>query len=388
MNARNQPSSNKSKQNRSKPSGSAPSVSANTQSVDTLNTGLESMGLESIGVHSAAPSELDEARNRKQAAPSPAKPPKMESDEKQLAQYSRPSNASGPPKPKQYQIQAEQSRSQQIARTKQQPANRQAPWANRPPQQRQIQAQQTQNSLSARTKQQQPQNARARTGQQHLQNAQTDRPAPSRPNIPQQQQIAFAPQQPPTYEEITRDLIGGSAFDGNSVAESSAVESAIVPRVGGAHDAPSELDSSMGGSSIDVRGARRAYAEPSELDFSENDSSIVPFQGARGAYDGDSVAAGSIVSRDSTYVSKSTFVPAKLNRGGARSAYDGGVDMDSVTAGSIVSRDSTYVSKATFVPAKLTNVGKPSHQVQPESRPKKQAASSVDPRGVNKWGYF
>ena len=130
--------------------------------------------------------------------------------------------------------------------------------------------------------------------------------------------VFFAPQQPPTYEEITRDILG--AYDDSSALDSNAGESSIVPRSGNTFDGNSVVTSNAG------------------------ESSMVPRSG--NTFDDYSVAG------------ESPIVPR------ASSGYD---DLDHVS------------NKGDPMPQK------PSQPAQPA---KFNVSSSVDTRGVNKWGYF
>jgi len=136
--------------------------------------------------------------------------------------------------------------------------------------------------------------------------------------------VFFAPQQPPTYEEITRDILG--AYDDNSALDSNAGESSIVPRSGNTFDDNSALDSNVEGSSIVPRSGN-TFDDNSVVTSNAGESSIVPR--ARSGHD----------DRD----------------------YASNVGDPTLSGGSTLPQ-------------------KPSQQAQP--------ASSVDTRGVNKWGYF
>lgn len=220
---------------------------AHTVSENTHDTGVESAGLES-GVFSAAPSELDEVRNRMQAPrPTTSAPASMAATQNQLGQYTG--------------YQGNQSSD---------------------PQQRQIQPQYN-----------------AHMGQKQFLNGHADRPPQTQSNGRQHHEIAFAPQQPPTYEEISRDILG--AYNSS--------EPLHAPDTGAACMSL-DISERTGFSHLVVRSD-----------------------------------AGSVVSRDSTYVSKASFVPEKLNRG-----------------------------------------TKPAQKPSQVQQPPPPAANVPD--GVNKWGYY
>jgi hypothetical protein len=339
INARKQAMAAESKKARAQ-NGMAHTIGANTN-----DTGVESVGLES-GVFSASPSELDAVKNRKQAPlPTTSARASPSATQNQLGQYK--GHHAAPPQPSQ-----SNSRQHQISYE----------GKNR-----------NQASLPKTSASASPSATQDQLGQYIGHHA--GPPQPNQSNTPSRhRQVASSPQQPPTYEEITRDILGAY----------STREPRTVPDNGGTTNRTESLDTT----------------ERTDLSHLVIRSD-----------------AGSIVSRDSTYVSKATFVPAKLNHvtkplhrsaqanvagGGAystrepRTVPDNGgttnctesLDTTERTdsshlvirsdAGSIVSRDSTYVSRATFVPAKLNHVTKPSH------RPSQANVA----KGANKWGFY
>jgi len=322
---------------------------AQNEKAHTVSANSYDTGVESAGVVSTAPSELDEVRNRKQAPP--PTPASAAATQHQLGQYTG----------------HEGNQSNNVSHT--------------PSQQRQIKPQHN-----------------ARLEQKQFQNDHADRLPPAQPNSKQQHRIAFAPQQPPTYEEIARDILG--AYDSResmmpnldisertdssyqmtrSVAES--VVSKDSTYVSKASFVPEKLNHVTKPS----QKPSQAHQPPMPrgiglLDISERTESDSSHLVVRSV-------AGSMVSRDSTYVSKATFVPEKVNHVTKPSqkpsqaqqppmapdtsgAYNGirSLDISERTGNSIVSRDLTYISKATFVPEKLNHVTKP--------------------KGVNKYGFY
>ena len=196
-------------------------------------------------VFSHAPSELSEMRNRQNApppqrAPVPTKPFSIRSSYKIESGDSTPAP---PRKPepyltkKQYKIQTKPQSTQRMHQTKM----HQQPTELPPQQERQIQAhrpnQQPHNQQnSPRAQQQQQQQPRTDQPQRYHIEAQqpsthkpeaAPRPTPTQPSSSQstESRLVFAPQLPPTYEQI----VGTAVDHEDSVAESNAVESAIVP---------------------------------------------------------------------------------------------------------------------------------------------------------------
>ena len=184
-------------------------------------------------------------RNRQNApppqrAPVPTKPFSIRSSYKIESGDSTPAP---PRKPepyltkKQYKIQTKPQSTQRMHQTKM----HQQPTELPPQQERQIQAhrpnQQPHNQQnSPRAQQQQQQQPRTDQPQRYHIEAQqpsthkpeaAPRPTPTQPSSSQstESRLVFAPQLPPTYEQI----VGTAVDHEDSVAESNAVESAIVP---------------------------------------------------------------------------------------------------------------------------------------------------------------
>ena len=321
---------------------------AQNEKAHTVSANSHDTGVESAGVVSAAPSELDEVRNRKQAPP--PTPASAAATQHQLGQYTG----------------HEGIHSNNVSHI--------------PSQQRQIKPQHN-----------------ARLEQKQFQNDHAYRLPPAQPNSKQQHQIAFAPQQPPTYEEIARDILG--AYDSR---ESMTPNLDISERT----DSSYQMTRSVAGSVVskDSTYVSKASFVPEKLNHvtkpsqKPSQAQQPPMPRGIGLLDiserteSDSShlvvrsVAGSMVSRDSTYVSKASFVPEKVNHVTKPSqkpsqaqqppmapdtsgAYNGmSLDISESTGNSMVSRDSTYISKATFVPEKLNHVTKP--------------------KGVNKYGFY
>jgi hypothetical protein len=214
---------------------------AHTVGTNTNFTVVESVGLGS-GVFSVAPSELDEVKNRKQA-PLPTLSARASSSATQIQLVQDKGHHAGPPQPTQLN-----SRQHKIAY---EVKNRnQAPLPT--------------TSASAS-----PSATQDQLGQYEGHHAGPPQPTQSNTSS-RQHQVAYSSQQPPTYEEITRDILG--AYNSR--------EPRTVPDNGGTTNRTEFLDTSE-----------------------RTDSSHLVIRSD----------AGSIVSRDSTYVSKATFVPEKLN---------------------------------------------------------------------------
>ncbi len=340
---------------------------AQNEKAHTVSANSHDTGVESAGVVSAAPSELDEVKNRKQAPPPTTSAPALaDATQNQLGQYTGHTR----------------NQSNNVSHTSSQ--------------QRQIKPQYN-----------------VCLEQKQFQNDHADRMPPAQPNK-QQHQIAFAPQQPPTYEEIARDILG--AYDSLDISERTDSSHQMARSVAGS---VVSKDSTYVSKASFVPEKLNHVTKPSQkpsqaqqppmprgiglLDISERTESDSSHLVVRSV-------AGSIVSRDSTYVSKATFVPEKMNHvtkpsqkpsqaqqppmapdtGGAyngirsldiseRTGYSRDSTYSDRTGTSIVSRDSTYISKATFVPEKLNHVTKPSQKPPPAAN---------DAKGVNKWGFY
>jgi len=319
---------------------------AQNEKAHTVSANSHDTGVESTGVVSAAPSELDEVRNRKQAPP--PTPASAAATQHQFGQYTG----------------HEGDQSNNVSHT--------------PSQQRQIKPQHN-----------------ARLEQKQFQNDHADRLPPAQPNSKQQHQIVFAPQQPPTYEEIARDILG--AYDSR---ESMTPNLDISERT----DSSYQMTRSVAGTVVskDSTFVSKALNHVTKPSHKPSQTQQPPMQRGIGLLDiserteSDSShlvvrsVAGSMVSRNSTYVSKATFVE-KANHVTKPShkpsqaqqppmapdtigAYNGirSLDISERSGNSMVSRDSTYISKATFVPEKLKYVTKPSQK----------------PPCVNKWGFY
>eukprot|EP00581_Thalassiosira_minuscula_P004538 CAMPEP_0183740320 /NCGR_PEP_ID=MMETSP0737-20130205/59286_1 /TAXON_ID=385413 /ORGANISM="Thalassiosira miniscula, Strain CCMP1093" /LENGTH=741 /DNA_ID=CAMNT_0025975345 /DNA_START=89 /DNA_END=2311 /DNA_ORIENTATION=- len=341
------------------------------QKEKSLNADMESMGLESQGVQSAAPSELDEARNRKKSMPMPATPslPALAAPpnnhggtyEKQLTQYSntgahvtrpavsappkqtnnqvaRAAGFSGPPKPRQHQIQAQQTQNQP-----------KAPHV-KPPTMQQYQIQDNRNENQHDNQHQQsalkqpsqhehkPANHTPQQQRYDPLSSQVDSPSPRNQNTTNMQQaqagIEFLPQEPPTYDEITRDIMG--AYDDSS---------AIVPmsRKSDGSVVTSNAGESSAESSLVPRSATSTLDDSSVMTSNMGESALVP-RSSRG------------------YTTSSEMVPSEM----APSEFDG---------------SSIYSGDCSLAATRYT-------KFSAASKPKRRgstAASSVDTRGVNKW---